>query len=184
MKELPRLLALIGVILVLAEREVGWWSPAPWLEVAGREMGVTEIRGPRHHPRILAYHAETSLRAQSDEIAWCSSFVSWCLARVGLAGSGSALARSWLDWGEELCEPRRGSIVVLEGEGALSGHVGFYLGSHGSEVLVLGGNQSDAVGIAAYPAGRVLGYRWPSRSAAPRAAVRPWLKDRARSGYQ
>ena len=50
---------------------------APWLAVAKREMdtGVDEIVGSRHNPRILEYHATTTLSAKdagSDETFWCS----------------------------------------------------------------------------------------------------------------
>jgi hypothetical protein len=39
------------------------------------------------------------------------------------------------------------------------GHVGFYAGTEGSKVLVLGGNQSDEVNISRYPKNRILGIR-------------------------
>ena len=40
-----------------------------------------------------------------------------------------------------------------------TGHVGFYAGEEGNNVLVLGGNQSDAVNIRPFPWNRVLGIR-------------------------
>jgi len=39
------------------------------------------------------------------------------------------------------------------------GHVGFFAGVSGGSILVLGGNQSDAVNVKAFPADSVLGIR-------------------------
>lgn len=39
------------------------------------------------------------------------------------------------------------------------GHVGFYAGIEGDNILTLGGNQSDSVGISSYPVDRMLGIR-------------------------
>jgi uncharacterized protein (TIGR02594 family) len=157
-----------GLALILCRLGIHPGLGAAWVRVAEREGFVQEWPGPRHHPRILEYHATTTLEADSDEVAWCSSFVNWCLERVRVPGTGSALAKSWLDWGDELCVPQPDSIVVLQGESSGAGHVGFLIEARDGEVLLLGGNQEDRVGIRAYPAGRVLSYRWPSRSAALR----------------
>ena len=43
-----------------------------------------------------------------------------------------------------------------------SGHVAFFVSRSAQTIKVLGGNQSDAVSIAEYPAGRLLGYRIPA----------------------
>jgi len=136
---------------------------APWYEVAMQEMaiGVDEIPGPEDNPRIVAYHQSTTLEADDDETPWCSSFVNWCVQRAGVQGTRSALARSWLSWGQELTAPRRGCIVVLRrGSNAQQGHVGFYHDDAGDRILVLGGNQGNRVNISSFPKDRVLGYRW------------------------
>jgi hypothetical protein len=39
------------------------------------------------------------------------------------------------------------------------GHVGFYVGRGAGQVLVLGGNQSNAVTVASFTESRLLGYR-------------------------
>jgi hypothetical protein len=69
---------------------------APWMAVAMREIGQKEIRGPEHNPRIIEYHAATTLKASTDETPWCSSFVNWCLRQVSIAGTNSAAAVSWI----------------------------------------------------------------------------------------
>jgi uncharacterized protein (TIGR02594 family) len=138
-------------------------SDAPWFDIAKREMetGVDEIPGSRDNPRIIEYHASTTLKATDDETPWCSSFVNWCVEQAGLQGTKSAAARSWLQWGQALDQPRRGCIVVLQRGNSWQGHVGFYYADEGGRILVLGGNQSNQVNISSYRKSAVLGYRWP-----------------------
>lgn len=143
----------------------------PWLERAISMIGTKEIHGPDDHPDIIAFHAATTLCATDDETAWCSSFVNWCCRDV-CDRTKSARARSWLRWGIPLAYPAIGCVVVLRrGIGKqpgpemteAAGHVGFFVGfTDGGDVLLLGGNQKDSVCVTAYPASRVLGYRWPA----------------------
>lgn len=133
--------------------------------IAERELasGVREVPGARHNPRIVEYHAATTLRATSDEVPWCSAFVNWCLLEAGEPGTRSAAARSWLRWGVALEVPRYGAVAVLSrGADPARGHVGFFLRERDDAVLVLGGNQGNAISIAAFPRTRVLAFRWPA----------------------
>ncbi len=53
-----------------------------------------------------------------------------------------------------------GCVVVFERAGG--GHVGLVVGeTAGGRLLVLGGNQGDAVSVAAFQRERVVAYRWP-----------------------
>ena len=119
--------------------------------------------GDGNNPRVVEYLKSTDLDAASaskDSTFWCSAFVNWCVEKSGFAGSNSAAARSWLNWGKNIARPRRGCIAVFRrGSG---GHVAFYVGSAGGAYRVLGGNQSDAVCLADYPKARVLGFRVPA----------------------
>jgi len=129
---------------------------------AMKELGTAEIFGDTHNSRIVEYHAATRLRATSDEIAWCASFVNWCLKKASIDGTNSARARSFLTWGVavSLEEAQRGDIVVLSrGTNPLFGHVGFFAGQEGKSVLVLGGNQSNKVSLSPYPLHRILSIR-------------------------
>lgn len=45
------------------------------LKIAMKELGVRELAGSKHNPRIIEYHKATSLKATQDEVSWCSSFV-------------------------------------------------------------------------------------------------------------
>ena len=133
-----------------------------WLLVATEELGQKEIMGVKHNQRILKYHDATELNADSDETPWCSSFVNWCFKQVGIQGTRSALARSWLEWGMSIDNPTRGSVVVLRrGRNPWSGHVGFFIKEDEDRIWLLGGNQSNAVTITDYSLDDVLGYREP-----------------------
>lgn len=129
-------------------------------EIAKGELGVRETPGAAHTKRIIEYHATTTLKATTDEISWCSSFVNWCVTQAGLRGTNSAAARSWLNWGVQTDEPREGDIVIFQRPpNPQSGHVGFFVERIGDVIKVLGGNQSDQVKISNYPKVNVLGYR-------------------------
>ncbi len=139
----------------------------PWFEIAKGEIGVEEIPGSAHNPRIIEYHATTTLRATSDEVAWCSAFVNWSLQQAGYGGTNSAAAKSWLRWreGKAINTPRTGCIVIFDrGTQPWQGHVAFYVGENGSEhIYVLGGNQSNQVKISSYRKRKIVGYRWPEK---------------------
>ena len=129
--------------------------------LALKELGTKEIPGKAHNERVLEYHKATSLRATTDEVPWCASFVCWSLESVGLPSTRSASARSYLQWGEKIDSPMEGDICVLwRGRiDASTGHVGFFVKFEGNDVVLLGGNQSDAVSIERYPRSRVLAFR-------------------------
>ena len=130
--------------------------------IALKELGVQEHIGIAHNPRILEYHQATSLKASSDEIPWCASFVNWCLREAGFNGTHSASARSFLDWGKDVLleEAKQGDIVVFSrGSNPTFGHVGFYAGRTQTTINVLGGNQSNRVSLAAYPISKLLSLR-------------------------
>ena len=135
----------------------------PWMSIAMSETGQKEVPGDGNNPRIVEYLKSTDLDAVSaakDSTFWCSAFVNWCVEKAGFAGSNSAWARSWLNWGRSVSKPRRGCIAIFRrGTG---GHVAFYVDAVGADYRVLGGNQSDAVCIAKYPKARLIGFRVPA----------------------
>jgi uncharacterized protein (TIGR02594 family) len=133
-----------------------------WYQIAIKELGVKEVYGQDHNPRVLEYHRSTSLSARTDEIPWCASFVSWCLEESGRASTRSARARSYLSWGQHIDIPFVGCIVVFKrGNNAYQGHVAFFVKDEGKYIKVLGGNQANAVSIARYKKSDLLDYRSP-----------------------
>jgi uncharacterized protein (TIGR02594 family) len=141
-------------------------EPLPsWLTIAFKEVGQTEIPGADHNPRILEYISSThpQLKEQGDELPWSVFFVNWALAQGGAAGTKSGAARSFLQWGVPLDQPKPGAVAVFERPGnAMGGHACFYIGDAADQVLCLSGNVANSVQISAQPKSRLLGYRWPS----------------------
>lgn len=138
-------------------------TDAPWLSEAWREFGEAEHAGARENPRIVAMFREVGHPdVERDEVAWCAAFCGACLERAGIASTRSLLARSYLKWGASLLDPRVGAIAVLSrGADPGKGHVGFWLGETDDDVILLGGNQKNAVSVARFPKSRVLALRWP-----------------------
>jgi uncharacterized protein (TIGR02594 family) len=139
-----------------------------WLKAARANIGERELAGRKHNPKVL--HWWTLIRAPftDDETPWCAGFVGAMLESVGIKSSRSAAARSYRNWGQKLTVPVLGAIVVFE-RGPRNGHVGFVVGRDpNGNILVLGGNQGDAVNIKPFSPSRVLDYRWPAGEPLPR----------------
>lgn len=136
------------------------------IEIALKEYGQKEIAGDIDNPRIVQYSTDIgNTYVKDDEVPWCSEFVNWCLLQTGIKGTKSAVAKSFLKWGEELKEPEFGCIVIFGWDDG-SGHIGFYINEAPGGIRVLGGNQNDEVNIKVYKKDKVLSYRRvPSPSA-------------------
>lgn len=138
----------------------------PWFDIAMQELnkGIVEYPGSPANPRIVEYLRSTSLSsamAATDETPWCSGFVNFCVEQAGFAGTDSAMARSWLNWGRETQKPVVGCIVIFKRDEPPSGHVAFYVSENENNIKVLGGNQGNRVSINDYKKDRLLGFRVP-----------------------
>lgn len=141
-----------------------------WLQCARLYLGEAEIPGIENNPIIVRMWDGITGLWRDDETPWCAAFVHQVLTDMGLPSTRSAAARSYLKWGVRLAEPALGCVVVFwrGSPGGWSGHVGFVAGvDERGRLLVLGGNQGDAVSLAAFDRERVLGYRWPEGEPLP-----------------
>lgn len=148
------------------------------MQIARDLTGTKEIKGSADNPKIIEmYRAVGHDWVEHDETAWCAAFVGFCLEKAGLRSTRKLNARSYLAWGEKVAgveQAREGDIIVFtRGASTAQGHVAFFLRAVGTQVEVLGGNQSDSVTVARYPKSRILGIRRPIAAAAP---VRPELR--------
>lgn len=134
-----------------------------WLRRARQEIGVAEIAGKQHSKRVLSYWELSKLPFRDDETPWCAGFVGAMLEDCGIVSTRSGMARSYDKWGQP-CGPIPGAIVTFwrGSKTGGSGHVGFLTGrdQHGN-LMILGGNQGDAVNIKPFSTERLIGYRWP-----------------------
>jgi uncharacterized protein (TIGR02594 family) len=138
-------------------------SQPRWLALAWGDLGVAETPGADHTRRVVRYYADVGhAQITNDETAWCAAFLGSCLERAGIASTRSLMARSYLTWGHPLEEFRAGAVAVLSrtADPAL-GHAGFLIGETADRIILLGGNQDDAVTVEAFPRARLLGLRWP-----------------------
>lgn len=131
-------------------------TPYEW---AIRELGQSEIYGDKHNPRIVWYHSFTTGKFEDDETAWCASFMSAATDQTGYKSLHNAWARSWANYGEK-GTGEVGEIVVF------TRHVGFVAEKYdgGPTVLVLGGNQSNAVTKQRYSVGSDTVFRKPVKA--------------------
>lgn len=146
-----------------------------WMRIAKNEVGVKEIEGAQHNKRIIEYHATTTLKATTDEVPWCSSFVNWVLKQAECSTTKSAAARSWLKYGVKT-DLQYGCIVITKrGTNPAAGHVGFCVKHDGKHVYLLGGNQSNTVKVSRFAITSVLDCRMPINFDALRLDVAPKL---------
>lgn len=156
-----------------------------WLAVAREYVGTHEIKGSRHEPKILAmidkmgkYTGEQPAWWREDETAWCGLFVGFCLGEAErYVIPAWYRAKAWASDPEmtKLRQPAFGSVAVFSRSGG--GHVGFVVGKdRAGHLMILGGNQSDAVNIKPFSLDRLEGCYWPAkwRDHKPQPAV-PYL---------
>jgi uncharacterized protein (TIGR02594 family) len=133
----------------------------PWMAIAETEL-ANGVKETRSNPRIEEYFATTSFGRHPDSEPWCSAFANFCVTQSGVEGTNSALALSWLDWGQDAGGFVPGCIVVLSRGTPGQGHVGFFVGQDANgSISLLGGNQHDSVNVSTFPSARVIGMRVP-----------------------
>lgn len=133
-----------------------------WLIWAAGELGQKEIFGDRENPRIVLYHTYTSLKADSDEVPWCASFVNAALAAgADINGTNSASAASFKTYGRDASPIELGAILLKKTNTGSMRHVFFNCGFFRDIVFGLGGNQSNMVNVLEYPVGSITEHRYP-----------------------
>lgn len=154
-----------------------------WLKEARKHIGMQEIKGPKHNATILRWLKDLKLPFNDDETAWCGTFVGGVLNDAGkkqFIVKNPAGSRNWLNCGTKLDKPALGCIVVFwrGSKSGWEGHVGFCVGvDQKGNLMILGGNQSDAVNIKPFSVNRVLGYRWPGPGPLPERYNLPVYKS-------
>lgn len=146
--------------------------PQTAFSLAQRFVGVQEGPGAANNPQVLAMLRMDTKWPTGDHVPWCSAFCNYTCWLLRLPRSKNLRARSWLSVGRAIRveDAQVGFDVVILQRGAgkqpgpenttAPGHVGFFAGrNHHETVMVLGGNQRNAVTVAPYPVSRILGVR-------------------------
>lgn len=137
-----------------------------WLDTAYSYLGLTEQPGPKNNPKIVAWWKTLRTPFIDDETPWCAAFVGGVLEECGIKSTRSAAAQSYwrTKWGQLLKGPAAGAVVVFwrGAKNSGTGHVGFVVGKDANNhLMVIGGNQGDAVTIKPFDTVRVISYHWP-----------------------
>lgn len=143
-----------------------------WVIEAEKDIGVREIQGVTHEPKILSWWKNIGLGGiKDDEKPYCAAWLGAKLKDAGCEYLRSGWARDYLDYGVKLDKPVFGCIVVLYRKGG-GGHTGFGMGyNREGKLLILGANQNNEVNISAFDVDRVLGYRYPKNQPIPMIAL-------------
>jgi uncharacterized protein (TIGR02594 family) len=171
-RKAPPRIALVGKTLadvrnVMVEGQSGLLAIHPAHERPEFEPSKRRLTWPNGAiAELFSADEAEALRGPQFTAAWCDAFVGAMLKRANVPGTGSLLARSYLDWGGALDDNRLGAIAVFSrGDDPSTGHVAFVLGEAADKLYVLGGNQGNAVSVAAFDKAHLLGLLWPNAQA-------------------
>lgn len=130
----------------------------PWVSIAQKDLGLSEIKGKLHNPRIVKAHKVAGLPEEywNDETAWCGSILGLWMKESGTTPpKGSASAASWRTFGTKSKMLHFGDVLLFHREGGSGYHVCLCVGWHSymgvDFVFHLGGNQSDKVCVQSKP---------------------------------
>lgn len=148
-----------------------------WVEEALKHIGQKEIPGVKSNVWILSLWIKVTpwLGNDDSKVPWCGAFMRHCFVTAKVdTPKAYYRAKEWLNWGVKLAAPIPGCVVVFDRVGG--GHVGIVMGYDAKgNLMVLGGNQGDAVNIRPFAVSRVSGYRWPTGVATPKSTKMPLM---------
>jgi uncharacterized protein (TIGR02594 family) len=147
-------------------------NKTPWMDRAFEEM-AKNISETGSNPEITKYWAHTQMPEAAangdawaasvlneDQTPWCAAFVNFNLETSGVEGTNHAKAFIFKGYGQDLgrTTPIYGSIAVMN-----YSHVGFVAGTNkDGRIILLGGNQRDAVNLSPNGQSAVIKYVYPS----------------------
>jgi uncharacterized protein (TIGR02594 family) len=142
-----------------------------WVTTGLKDLGFHETGNNRGIEKFIA-HA----RCGSIGDPWCAIWANAKLEESGIRGTRSASSQSFRHDPNfvKLDGPALGAIAVYWRGGSPDsgiGHVGFYMGETTTQILTLGGNESDAVRQQFEPSARLFGYWWPKSVSLPQGGV-------------
>ncbi len=117
--------------------------------------GLLGLNENTNGSQINSFLKQGGVDINAARTAWCAGFVNSALKQVGVDGSGSQVANSFLNWGSAVdpSQVLKGDVLVQSrglGADATGGHVGFATGASrmfgGQQQLqMLSGNSADSV---------------------------------------
>jgi uncharacterized protein (TIGR02594 family) len=146
-------------------------QPEPkWVTLGQKDLGFHEKKG---NLGIEKFINQAKCGKLGDP--WCAIWANAKLEQSGIQGTRSASSQSFRKDKNfvPLKGPALGAIAVYtRGKPSAGlGHVGFYMGETKTQVLTLGGNESDAVRKQFEPKLKLVGYFWPKSIPLPVGGV-------------
>ncbi len=135
-------------------------TPPAWVTAGLKDVGFHETG---NNQGIGEFIKQAKCGKLGDP--WCAIWANAKLEQCKITGTHSASSQSFRHDANfvKLPEPALGALAVYWRESRDSGigHVGFYMGETATQVLTLGGNESDAVREQFEPKAKLFGYWWP-----------------------
>ncbi|MCY1643248.1 TIGR02594 family protein [Methylorubrum sp. SL192] len=172
---------------VLQKADISERREAPekpgWLVLVEALNGLKEAPDVANNPQVVKLFADAGFPGiKTNSTAWCAAFVNAVIDRAGHRGSRSLAACSFEAWGVGLPAPALGAIATKKrGNSSWQGHTGLVVGANNDQVFLLGGNQSDAVNVAAFKRSEIVAFRWPADVPLPAPHTLPTTVAGARS---
>ena len=142
----------------------------PWVTLGRKDIGFHEVGD---NQGIEQFIQQAKCGQPGDP--WCAIWANAKLEQSGIIGTRSASSQSFrqsLNF-VALEGPALGALAVFWRGSPTSGlgHVGFYMGETPTQILVLGGNESDAVRQQFETRNQLIGYWWPKAHPVPQATI-------------
>lgn len=145
-----------------------------WIEAGLALINVHEAPGAADNPEIIDWAKEEggdiAKEYKHDSVPWCALFANHCLTKAGLPGTETLWALDFAGhWPSvKLIGPAVGAFAPMKRSGG--GHIIQVVGKDSrGNIMGLGGNQSDAVNIMAFPMSRLnQGFWWPKSVPIPK----------------
>ena len=138
----------------------------PWVAVGLKDIGFHE-EGDNQGIELFIQQAKCGHLGDP----WCAIWTNAKLEQCGIQGTRSPSSQSFRHDAKfvQLNGPALGAIAVYWRSSPTSGlgHVGFYMGETTTQILTLGGNESDAVRQQFEPRSQLFGYWWPKSAPLP-----------------
>lgn len=132
----------------------------PWMHEMYRRMGLHETRD---NTVLSTWLRIGRYLGDPAKLPWCGDAIETCIVKTlpnEPVPNNPFWAQSWAQFGVNAGAPVVGSIGVIRWT-ASSGHVGIVAGVNGSNINLLGGNQSNEINIRSFPRSKFIAFRWP-----------------------
>lgn len=135
-----------------------------WINIAKSYIGTKEIPGPKSNPVIISWAkklgGKVGIPYTDDDTAWCGLFMGHVFQEAGFVVPNICVrASEWAKFGSPCSVYAEGAVAVFKRPGG--GHVGIIVGQTDKNLLILGGNQGNAVSITQIEKARCTDVRWP-----------------------